>query len=68
MNKHITQQALADRWQFSPRTLEQWRYRGVGPRFLKIGGRVRYRIDDVEAYEAEQVHANTSGPIRRHGS
>lgn len=34
-----------------PRTLEQWRYRGVGPRYIKVGGRdVRYRWQDVEAW------------------
>lgn len=31
-------------------TLGQWRYRGVGPRFLKLGGHVRYRPSDVAAW------------------
>ena len=35
----------------SPRTLERWRWTGEGPAFLKIGGRVIYRLEDVEAYE-----------------
>jgi hypothetical protein len=29
-------------------------------RYLKIGGRVVYRLDDIEAYEASQVHAPTA--------
>ncbi len=38
------------------RTLEQWRYRGVGPRYVKVGGRdVRYRWEDVEAWLSEQT-------------
>jgi hypothetical protein len=54
---------LADRWLISPRTLEQWRWQGKGPRYLKIGGRVVYRVTDVEAFEAANLHANTIGPI-----
>jgi hypothetical protein len=38
----------------STRTLEQWRWKGIGPRYLKIGGRVLYRLEDIEAYEAAQ--------------
>ena len=46
--QHLDQKHLAERWLISPRTLEQWRWQGRGPRYLKIGGRVVYRgrIDD----------------------
>jgi hypothetical protein len=47
---------LSRRWKISPRTLERWRSDGTGPRYLKIGGRVRYRLEDVEAYEVANVH------------
>ena len=60
---NLDQKGLADRWLLSPRTLEQWRWQGKGPRYLKIGGRVVYRLADVEAFEAEHVHTNTVGPI-----
>jgi hypothetical protein len=60
----LDQKGLADRWLISPRTLEQWRWQGRGPRYLKIGGRVLYRLADVEAFEAANLHANTVGPIR----
>ena len=59
----ITQEQLAERWHLSPRTLEQWRWLGKGPRFLKIGARVLYREEDVEAWETAQVCQNTSGPL-----
>jgi hypothetical protein len=49
------QDALAKRWQVSPRTLERWRWTGIGPRFLKIGRRVRYRLEDIEAYEKQRL-------------
>ena len=60
---HLDQNELAERWSLSPRTLEQWRWRGVGPRYLKLGARVIYRLSDVEAFEAQRLHASTVGPI-----
>jgi hypothetical protein len=53
--KHLHQVELARRWQISPRTLERWRWLKSGPRYLKIGGRVVYRLEDVEAFEAAQT-------------
>ena len=47
----LNQKELAERWTISARTLERWRWKGDGPAFLKIGGRVVYRIEDVLAYE-----------------
>ena len=59
----LRQKALATRWGISERTLEQWRWQGKGPRYLKIGARVVYRLSDVEAYEAAHLHRNTTGPL-----
>ena len=53
----LTQAALARRWKVSPRTLERWRWLGRGPQYMKVGGQVRYRFADVEAYEAAQLRA-----------
>ena len=57
---HLNQVELSRRWSISPRTLERWRWLGQGPRYLKIGGRVVYRLEDVEAYEAQQVRTSTA--------
>lgn len=54
--QHINQVELSRRWRLSPRTLERWRYRGTGPQYLKVGGRVVYRLDDIEAFEARRIH------------
>lgn len=51
---YLSQEQLARRWGISSRSLERWRTRGCGPAFLKIGGQVRYRQDDIEAYERAQ--------------
>lgn len=64
----LTQEQLAARWQISPRTLEQWRWLGKGPKFLKIGARVLYREPDVDAFEASHLYQNTSGPLPSEGS
>ena len=57
--RHLNQDDVAQRWSISPRTLERWRWTGQRPRFLKIGGRVVYRLCDIEAYEAEQLRTST---------
>lgn len=49
--RHLNQIELSRRWSISPRTLERWRWLHQGPQYLKIGGRVVYRLDDVETYE-----------------
>ena len=56
---HLNQFELSRRWKVSPRTLERWRWLGQGPRFMKLGGRVAYRLEDIEAFEAEQLREIT---------
>ena len=47
----LTQSELAKRYRVSPRTLERWRWLKTGPNYIKLGGKVVYSLDDVEAYE-----------------
>jgi hypothetical protein len=51
---HLTQLDLARRWRISPRTLERWRWLQQGPAYLRLGGVIAYRLEDVEAYEVAQ--------------
>jgi len=55
----MTQTDLAERWQISEATLERWRTEAGGPMFLKLGAQVRYRVRDVEAFEAEVLREST---------
>lgn len=64
----LTQAALARRWKVSPRTLERWRWLGRGPQYMKVGGQVRYRFTDVEAYEAEQLQATGTAKAAQPGA
>ena len=61
---HLKQKALARRWDLSTRTLERWRRTGSGPVFLKLNGRVIYRLKDVEAFEQARARASTGSPSK----
>ncbi len=41
-------------------TLRRWRWAGKGPRFLKIGGAVRYDPADLETFIGEARRTSTS--------
>jgi len=66
--KHLNQAELGCRWAISPRTLERWRWLGQGPGYLKIGGRVVYRLSDIEAYEAAQSRGAAVTTTRAEGA
>lgn len=53
----LTPKDVADRWKVTQKTLAQWRWTGSGPSYLKLGGSVRYRLADIEAYESENMSA-----------
>jgi hypothetical protein len=62
--KHLNQVELSRRWNISPRTLERWRWLKQGPGYLKIGGRVVYRMSDVELFEVAQLHHSAPNASR----
>lgn len=53
----LTEKELAARWKVTTRTLKSWRASGKGPAFVEIGETkgVRYRVSDIEAYEASRT-------------
>jgi hypothetical protein len=52
----LTQEEVAFRWKISEATLERDRSLKQGVRYLKIGGLIRYRLQDVLDYENACVH------------
>jgi Helix-turn-helix domain len=50
---HLTTEELATRLKLSPRTIEDWRLDGRGPKHLPDP--VRYRLADVEAWEESRL-------------
>lgn len=43
----------------APKTLANRRSIGEGPRYMKLGGAVRYRIEDLDAYMAASLVSTT---------
>lgn len=58
----LTAAEVAERWGVARQNLATMRYQGTGPIFTKIGGRVRYALEDVEAYEAARRFQRTDTP------
>jgi predicted DNA-binding transcriptional regulator AlpA len=46
----------------SIRTLEKHRIYGTGPRYSKLGGRVVYRLEDLQSWVESGAKASTSDP------
>lgn len=64
--RHLNQVQLSRRWSLSHRTLERWRWERRGPCYLKIGGRIAYRLEDIEAFEKAGLHSPAgSAALRR---
>ncbi len=59
-NTFLTQTEAAELLRLSARTLERHRVAGTGPRFVKAGRRVLYRLSDIHAWTAERTFSSTS--------
>ena len=66
--KHLNQRQLADRWDVSEATLERWRSEGIGPVYLKLQGRILYRVEDIEAFELESLRKSTTERVNVGGA
>ena len=55
--RFLTPAELSSRYQenIKVRTLANWRSQGDGPVFVKVGGKVMYRIEDVVAWESDRT-------------
>lgn len=56
----MTEKAAAEYLGISIRTLQAWRVRGGGVRFVKMGKAVRYRPQDLEAWVEAHMCGSTS--------
>ena len=50
MDRCIGERQLAAMTDLKAQTLRRWRCEGQGPRFLRLGGAVKYRMSDVESW------------------
>lgn len=54
----LTQQQVSEVLQIKVGTLQNWRADGEGPPFVKIGGAVRYRRQDLDQWIESRVVAS----------
>jgi hypothetical protein len=56
----LTAQQAGAILRIEPRTLQNWRHRGGGPKYVKVGGSVRYRREDLEEYILQSIRRHTA--------
>jgi Helix-turn-helix domain len=60
----VSTKELSEIWGVPESTLRYWRCAKIGPTYVKLGGRIKYDLADVESY----VRANKRMPsVRAHG-
>lgn len=62
--KLLTPDQAADFLGFKPGWLARLRCTGGGPMYIRLGRKVRYRLDDLNAWTAERRTASTSAETR----
>ncbi len=60
MDHYITAHQLGRRWQLAPKTLEKWRCKGVGPKYVKVGSRILYRMADIQDFERQGLRVGNT--------
>ena len=56
----LNEQEVSDLIKIKLKTLQAWRVRGGGPKFLKLGRCVRYRPGDLQEFIEKQTRNSTS--------
>ena len=59
-NKLLTPEQTAALLNLKAKTLARWRWTGCGPRFIKIGGAVRYAESDLQTFIQAGLRLSTS--------
>lgn len=59
--KFIDTKQLAERWMRSPRTIENWRNKKMGPDYVKLAGKV---VDDMEEILKVEEESKVSNEAR----
>ncbi len=62
--KYLNTRDAATFLSLSPRTLEKHRTFGTGPLFMKLGGRIAYKVEELQRWAERGVRNSTSDPGR----
>jgi len=54
-NDLLTPAEAAKALRVSPATLPRWRWSGDGPDYVRVGRKILYRREDLEAYIARRI-------------
>jgi predicted DNA-binding transcriptional regulator AlpA len=60
MDELLNTEQVAKRCGLSEMTVRKWRMTGEGPRFIRLGRAVRYRLNDLEAFLAGRAFSTTT--------
>ena len=60
MTEILYQEELAEKLRRPVATLRYWRHINQGPKSFKVGGRVAYKLEDVESWIEAQYNAKES--------
>lgn len=58
-HERITEVELAKYWDIKKQTLQKWRSLGLGPVYIKLGGKVLYPRSQIIAYERNNMYAGS---------
>lgn len=61
--QYLGERQLAARWGVSAAKLQADRHFGRGAPFVKLGSTIRYRLNDVEAYERRMLVDPTNSVV-----
>ena len=56
----VSPEDLAERLGNTPDTLANWRWRGDGPPYVRVGRRIRYRLTDLAEWLDAHTRTSTS--------
>lgn len=61
----LTPDELVSRWnnRVSARTLANWRSQSTGPKYIKLGGRIIYKLSMIEEFEDKRTVSGTADYI-----
>lgn len=57
---YLTTAEVAERYRTAESTIRYWRHAGEGPKGVKIGRKVLYRLSELERWEQEQAEAEAA--------
>lgn len=59
MSTFLSTEELAQRWKTTKGYLANRRCDGLGPKFVKVGAKVLYPLEDIEQYEQDNTRSGS---------